>query len=275
MTRVLGADFARWQGKLAEKDIADVPITRHLPSGDVETVGKLRFGIFKSTHGDSGVDPCFGNNSHVRRALPFSGYYFWFVPGRPPLAQAEHFVRTIEPTYSARDICAAMDFEELVPDSWQGGAPRLLDEARACGERVEELLGHRVMVYTGDGFWGHPRGCAGLDDAWFAARDLWHAQYLGHVPAEDEVPRVAYPWRRRGERERIYQFDGDRGLYLPNGVDCDFNFYNGSEDEMRAWIDATGIPPTPEPGLQLSDDRPPNDPYLLDRARAAKDGDED
>jgi GH25 family lysozyme M1 (1,4-beta-N-acetylmuramidase) len=274
MTRVLGADFARWQGKVAWDKVADAPIKARLPSGNEVEVGILRFASCKATHGTSGVDQAFAHNSVGRKAMWRSGYYFWFVPGLDPRKQAEHFVRTIEATYDSSDLCAAMDFEELFPEGFHGGAPRLLDDGVACGERVEELLGHRIMVYSGDGFWSHPRGCGGLDSEWFASRDYWHAQYLGHVPSEAEVPRLAYPWRRRGSRARIWQFDGDRGLYLPDGTDCDFNFFDGSEDQLQAWIDTSGIIPTPEPGLQLSDDRPPNDPYVVDRLELALD-DED
>lgn len=272
MTRVLGADFARWQGKIDWASTADAAITRRLPSGDVETVGKLRFVYCKATHGTSGVDSEFAHNSVGRTAMRWSGYYFWFVPGQSPKQQAEWFVKNVEKTYTSRDLCAAMDFEELAPAGY--GAQRLLQEAQECGERVEALLGHKIITYSGKGFWDHPQGCAGLDSEWFGSRDYWHAEYKGHVPLETEVARISAPWLKRTLRERIWQFDGDKGLYLPNGTDSDFNFFNGSEDYLQAWVDGSGIPPTREPGLILNDGSPPNDSYLIDR-KTARDDDEE
>jgi GH25 family lysozyme M1 (1,4-beta-N-acetylmuramidase) len=265
--RVLGADFARWQGKIDWATTADAEITRKLPSGDKETIGKLRFVYCKATHGTSGIDKEFAHNSVGRKAMRWSGYYFWFVPGQPPKKQAEWCFQNIEKTYTSRDLCVAMDFEELAPVGY--GPSRLLQEGQECGERMEELLGHKIITYSGKGYWDHPQGCAGLDSEWFASHDYWHAEYRGHVPLETEMPRLSAPWAKRGIRARAWQWDGDKGIYLPNGTDSDFNFFDGSEDDLQHWIDTTGIPPTPEPGLQLSDQSPPHDPYRVDRLEAA------
>jgi GH25 family lysozyme M1 (1,4-beta-N-acetylmuramidase) len=267
MTRVLGADFARWQGKIDWETTADAAITRRLPSGDVETVGRLRFVYHKATHGTGGIDPEFAHNSVGRTAMRWSGYYFWFVPGQPPKKQAEWCFKNIEKTYTSRDLCVAMDFEEKASVGY--GAQRLLDEAQECGERMEELLGHKIITYSGKGFWDHPQGCAGLDSEWFAYHDYWHAEYRGHVPLPDETPRLSVPWAKRGMHARAWQFDGDKGLYLPNGVDSDFNFFDGGEDDMQAWVDGSGIAPTYEPGLVLDDGSPPQDPYRVDRLESS------
>lgn len=260
--RVLGADFARWQGKIKWESTADSIITRKLPSGDTETVGKLRFVYCKSTHGTSGIDQEFAHNSVGRKAMKWSGYYFWFVPTQAPKAQAEWFVRNVEKTYDSSDLCAAMDFEELAPAGM--GGQRLLDAGQECGERVEELLGHQIIIYSGRGYWRHVDGCQDLDSQWYANHAHWHAEYRGHVPTEDEKARLSKPWESRGIQEKIWQFDGDKGLYLPNGTDSDFNFFNGSEDDLQFWIDNSGItPPTRTLDQKPPEWQPQTDPRLI------------
>ena len=59
-------------------------------------------------------------------------------------------------------------------------------------------------------------------------------------------PRMPRPWRTW----RFWQFDGNGGLLLPHGVDCDFCMFNGDEDELKVW--ARGCRPSPAPPIDLS-----------------------
>jgi len=99
------------------------------------------------------------------------------------------------------------------------------------------------LLYTGKWFWAGSVG-VGVDSAEAASYPLWHAQYpstrrdtrpyrdaVAGLPAD---PAIALPWESRGLKEAIWQFDGDGGLYLPNGVDVDVNRMRGTLHDFVA-----------------------------------------
>lgn len=233
---ILGLDASRWQGRLRGEALEGCVVQTAAGAA----VGTIQFAYFKATHGTGGVDPEFAANAASSAAMRRRGFYMWLVPTQDPLAQADHFVDTIQAFDRPTDLPPAIDFE----DDGGGrvrGAP-LLDAARRCIERVEARLGlATAVVYTGRWFW--VQACGDVDDAFFAERPLWHAQYPGHVPAPGEKPALAKPWASRQIAETFWQFDGDKGLLLPGSatasgaaVDADFNRFSGDEAALDAFI---------------------------------------
>lgn len=235
-TWTLGLDASRWQGRLKGDALDGAAIA----AADGSTVGRIDFAYFKATHGIGGIDPEFIPNATSSAAMRRRGFYMWLVPSQDPIAQADHFVQAVRRFDRPQDLPPAIDFEDDSGGRVRG--PALLAAARRCIERVEaQLRVRRAVVYTGRWFW--IQSCADLDDAFFADRPLWHAQYPGHVPRPDEAPTLARPWASRGLREALWQFDGDRGLVLPGQVtasgqpvDADFNRFRGDVAALDAFI---------------------------------------
>lgn len=219
---LIGIDAAKWQGVLPVSQIVDAGV---------------RFAIVKATHGlGTSPDVQFARSWSALAAAPIvRGAYHWFTDS-DPIAQAEHFVRQL---VGLRDgDLVAVDFEE--PTTKYRGL-ELLDRLRACLARVEALTGRAPLLYTGAWYWD---GYVAVDAPDLVERyPLWHAQYPRVVirdrracatdPPALPAPTLPTPWRTRGVAEAIWQFDGDGGCVLPNGVDADFNRVR---EDVLAWL---------------------------------------
>lgn len=230
MEAILGIDTSRWQwGK---------PI----PWVDLKQMG-VAFSIEKATHGLS-QDAFFKRGFQEARSLSLlRGAYHWFVPTIDAVRQAENFVHTVvDAGFDELDL-VAIDFEE--PCDLRG-AP-LVDALMRCVDVVEEALDKPAVIYTGN--WYYSQYALDVDDERLATRRMWHSQYPKisyrsdpkSLQAYEEAKNfavsfrttVASPWRSRGIAETFFQFDGDRGLLLPNGVDADFNIFRGSTEDLE------------------------------------------
>lgn len=116
-------------------------------------------------------------------------------------------------------------------------------------ERLRDKHGRLPGLYVGSYFWDEMCGGVGVDCELCGSCDLWLPAYPGkrtggtaYQAAAAEVcagqaPRLPTPWRQRGAL--LWQFDGDRGLVMPDGVDVDVNTANGpgltSRYLRRAW----------------------------------------
>lgn len=92
-------------------------------------------------------------------------------------------------------------------------------------EATSDIIGERPIIYTGVGFW--QKFCLDLDSEIVASCDLWLAAYpaivskgLHYRDAIAEIraktaPRVPKPYELRNLEPLIWQFDGDKGLLLP------------------------------------------------------------
>jgi Glycosyl hydrolases family 25 len=212
-----GLDVSKWQGAVSYRGV------------DVDWV------VAKATHGESGVDSMFARNRSEIRDAGFSfGAYHWFLPSHDPLKQAQHFVSTVG-ELTDKDIGLAIDVEDA---SGRTGA-QILDALLTHVREVIRLTGRRPLIYTADWFWAQH---IGLDSPELAACPLWVAQYPSTQPdrrpfrqAVAELkgsPRIPLPWARRGILETAWQFDGDGGLRLENGVDVDVNRMRGSVSRL-------------------------------------------
>ena len=102
----------------------------------------------KATDGITYTDPRFHSNAQATTALKIpSGAYHFFEPKDDPLAQAKHFVKTIEPM--SLTLRPVLDIEIS-----RGVAPaELAKSALAFLEHVEAQTGCRPVVYTFADFW--------------------------------------------------------------------------------------------------------------------------
>lgn len=95
------------------------------------------------------------------------------------------------------------------------------------------------VIYTYDWWWACIRDGApsygfpqGADVSWAAKYALWMAWYVKGWPKDGDAPKIPAPW----SEWLFWQFDGDGGLKLPNGIDADFCVFNGGEDELRRFV---------------------------------------
>lgn len=248
---MLGIDCSRWQGSLVWKAVNGAkPVDK---DGNQKSDDQVKFAFIKSTHG-TGLDPQFKINAAASgEFMDYRDFYMWFVPTQHPLQQADALVDAIKPyRIKGKDIIPWIDFEDDAGGRVRGKPLR--DSLRACAEQVEDRLGQKIAIYTGKWFW--LQAVSPTDpvtkkqdidedfDAWCASRPLAHAEYPGRIPGPGEHGHVAGPWADRSLVETWYQFDGDKGLYLPKEcgvtgapVDSDFDRFNGTEDDLKNLIE--------------------------------------
>lgn len=191
---------------------------------DPASLTEYRFAFLKCQQGNDGKDPVFEKN---RKALTEAGivvgaYHFAYpLPHLDPKAQAKLF-------YDAcPDITlVALDFEWPAPEQWAKWSctPVQVGEwTRICLEEMTRLYGRRPIVYT------YPWFCTalirgGADLAFLIDYPLWIASY-------SKEPVIPEPWKTVGWL--FWQDDGNDGKKLPNGVDADFDLFNGTEEDLQ------------------------------------------
>lgn len=224
---LIGLDVSKWQGSVDYSTMSSLNVSWVVP---------------KATHGARSVDSKFYENRDRIRAAGISfGAYHWFLPSHDPIEQARHFVNTVGPLLDT-DIGLTVDFEDNEKETYKGKA--LLDPLLICMKEIINLTGRKPLLYTGKWFWA---SWVGFDSAEAAFYPLWHAQYPStkrdYRPYADAIrslpadPDIADPWRRRGIKEVIWQFDGDGGLYLTPNVDVDVNRFRSKD--LQGFIDST------------------------------------
>lgn len=235
MSRIIGIDVARWQGIML---------------WDSVVAAGVRWAWIKCTHGLGGTDGQFKANWAASRGKLPRGAYHWFTDG-DPLLQAEKVVQTLEDAGDLGDCPIAVDFEE--PSTVFRGN-ELLDRLRLCLRRVHVLSGRVPFMYTGSWYWqGYAQNLDAQDivetyPLWLAAYprvELRDRRACATEPPVLPKPSPPKPWADRGVGPTAWQFDGDGGCLLPNGVDADFNEYLGNDFD-----DFCGVLPTTlrEPG---------------------------
>lgn len=229
---VRGVDISKFQGV-------------QVPFGELKVLG-VTFAIMRCHHGnEEKKDSTFADN--VRRARDYGlnvGAYFVPFPlphlkprdqvnlwGTSALVDGE-LVGTM-----VGDMPPWLDLEWPPPEEWakwKCSAQQIMDWAFGCLYEMDRDWGITTGVY------GYPYFFSALSKAidWhdMANRRLWIAggpQYKngnGKVPdlSKERPPRTNI-W---GDEWCIWQHDGDGGAKLPNGVDADFNVFNGTADEF-------------------------------------------
>lgn len=236
----IGYDLAHWQGT-------------SIPWAQARELG-VRWCVAKAWHGRGAVASCGPQLETARAAgVELLGRYAWLLPDAPVDLQVAAWTRS---ELGRDELPLTVDFEE--PGSQQRGRTLVTTLERAI-VRVTERTGRRPIIYTGSWYWqGY---CGNLDSQLVAECPLWLAAYpkkqAGGTRYQDAVaevcggvmPAVPRPWAERGIEPLIWQFDGDRGLHLPGGIDCDVN--------VAAWARLRGLAlPDTEPAPKADDDTP-------------------
>ncbi len=221
-----------------------VPVIRGIDASsiqgllDVPSLSEFRFAILKCQQGNDGKDPLFEKN---RAALKAAGifvgsYHFCYpLPHLDPKVQAAGFFAASDCGTNLGELPVFLDFEWPAPQEWAKWGCTAVQIAlwtKACLEEMTGLFGHRPIVYTYPWFvTALLQG--GADLSFMSSYNLWMADYrfAGKEIVDGMSPVIPGPWKARGWL--FWQHDGNGGLKLPNGVDADFNVFNGSEEDLR------------------------------------------
>lgn len=201
----------------------------------------MRFAILKAQQGNDGFDPSFGKNVTLALSEGIEPFPYCFAyplpsngtPGRDPREQAKLFVeRTLAVSRAMEGRPFFLDYEWPAPDQWRRwgcSASQIADWCAANAEEVENLTAVTPVIYTYPWWWAEVS--KGGDVSWAANYPLWIASYPKEVgwPKEGDKPVIPKPW----SDYLFWQFDGNGGLKLPNGVDCDFCVFNGDEEDLQ------------------------------------------
>jgi GH25 family lysozyme M1 (1,4-beta-N-acetylmuramidase) len=238
------ADLGRARG-------VDVSAIQRVVPWDGLVAAGVDFAFMRCSIGnDSGRDSMFAENVARARAhgLKIGAYHFGYpLPHLDPKAQAQiAFSKAEKLGALAGEITPAFDHEWPAPENWKKWgctATQVSDWGLAYLEAATRLWGCKPLLYTYPYFAQSSK----LSQE-YADYPLWIADYSGkgRVPAPSERPRIIGPW---GTKWTIWQHDGDGGLKLPNGVDADFNVFNGDEDDLGEFCAAGKVIPARLPDL--------------------------
>jgi GH25 family lysozyme M1 (1,4-beta-N-acetylmuramidase) len=214
----------------------------HIPFADAAKTS-LAFGIFKCWTGNDGPDPNFEANVLGAETAGLVAFAYCFAfplpekaghPGRDPKEQAKLFFDHAWKVCPGRPIF--VDFEWPEPKDWAKWgctAESISEWMRECCEELTRLCGGIApIIYTYPDWWTH---VSFADVSWAAEYSLWIASYVTTTwPTERDEPFMVHPWTDW----LFWQWDGNGGQRLPNGVDADFVVFNGDADALRALVRA-------------------------------------
>lgn len=219
---IIGIDAAVFQGALPVDALIEKSVS---------------YFIQKAVHGASvKPDSAFEANWALleEKRVPgqvYRTFYGWLTPFSKPEDQIKRWCEEVIPRgYDNQDLPPMIDFEDKGFASM--GPTVALHWIERAISAVKEEFGRIPWVYTGSWFWQTYVG--NFDSELVASCPLAYAQYprvwkgqpQDYVNAIRSLPphaRVPFPWSSRGIEPCDWQFDGSKGLYLPNGVDADFN----------------------------------------------------
>lgn len=248
MRRLRGVDVSVAQGSITDA-IVDALVT-----------SECSFAYIRGVSGnEKDPDSRMRLNAEVfrRHGIPVGFYFVTFpLPHLDPIAQAEHHVRIIESTAGPGELAPMIDAEwppretrlkdgtiEDTWGKWKCSEVQLREWLLEYADRLDDLSGSSCPFYD----YRYHLQCIGAVKApEFGQRPLVLADYTwsGRVPddAACAALKVPAPW----DRVTIWQHDGDGGLRLPGGADCDWNVMADPEDLNRLMArPEASIPPPP------------------------------
>lgn len=248
MSYVRGIDASSVQGALPYKQLVELG---------------HRFAILKAQQGNDGFDPWFARNMRagIDEGLEVFAYCFAYplppgkkadgspIFGRDPKEQAKICVDKVYrfPEMHGRPIFLDLEWPEPTEwAKWGCTAKQIAAWCNAFCAEVHCLAGAKPVIYTYPWWWAEVSKSG--DVAWAAEYPLWLAAYIKGWPAKGQMPRIPKPWTSL----LFWQFDGNGGLVLPNGVDADFCIFNGTDDELRALGSPEPVELDPRPIVENS-----------------------
>lgn len=255
-----GLDASSMQGRVPFKSLED----------------EYHFAIFRAQIGNDGFDPNFADNvkealDHGIEPFPYGFAYILppsiFSPSRDPKRQAAMYVERVlkaAPMLEGRPFFNDYEWPEVVAKpplvkkgwkEWGCNPPMIADWMRVHIGETSRLSKRKSVAYIYDWWWSCVRDGAPAygfpepgDVSWAEDYDLWMAWYRDGWPIPGQAPKIPSPFKRW----TFWQFDGNGGLRLPNGVDCDFCVFNGDKEKLQAFIKGEAPKPAEPP--------PPVDP---------------
>lgn len=185
----------------------------------------IEFLIAKASQSNHFVDPEFARTweSCGETGLTRGSYHF-YVAGVDPIAQADHYLATIDSVGGLKpyDLPPAVDIEDLSLRGYTGTDTKLIADLHAYIHTVKVATGRSNMIlYTGASFIGEHL------DASFVSMYLWVARYNALPPASVAPWPFWDLWQKAA---------GESGGHIVPGVpvSCDINLFRGDHDDMIA-----------------------------------------
>lgn len=224
----------------------------------------------------------------LAHAIPAGGY-IWLLFGQDPVAQG----RAAASTERNDRFPCMFDVED--PNLAGLSARQALTHAETAVEAYSDAMGFRPTLYTGTWFWKGYLGnldsqilaeCALVIAAYPRLRSIegaFHSEVARYQAAIMEVcggkaPEIPLPWASRGIEPLGWQFDGDKGLYLPaekggpSKTDVDVNLFSRTRMYELLRLSAPAAPYNPNlPPPAQRDFVPFEGPIEVDTAGAAVD----
>jgi GH25 family lysozyme M1 (1,4-beta-N-acetylmuramidase) len=212
---------------------------------------EYEFVILKAQQGNDGFDPWFAKNMAAAKArglVVFAYCFAYPLPHLSPEDQAKRFVDALKARGYTGRIFLDFEWPEVVPlkpapgkkgwREWGCYPAQLADWMGRNARATRDLSGLSPAIYIYDWWWAAVRDGAPAygfptagDVSWASDYDLWMAWYRNGWPSAGDNPKVPRPFKSWA----FWQFDGNGGLRLPNGVDSDFCVFNGTRAELEAW----------------------------------------
>ena len=195
----------------------------------VSTSG-VRFAFIKATEGSDYTDPMFEQNMRgAAEAGIVTGTYHFFLPRLDPLAQARHYVKTLQQVAGDHPtLPPCVDIE--TPGLGKTGLNQAL---KVFLEEIFRLSGRTGMIYVSPGFWssylpvpslsGYKLTASGVD--WAAEHPLWVAHYTTGWPYQ------VYPWVGWA----FWQFSSS-GKISGISTRVDLNRFSGNAKDLLALV---------------------------------------
>lgn len=196
----------------------------------VRTSG-VRFAIIKASEGEGYTDPMFEQNMlGAAKAEIVAGTYHFFLPRYDPLAQARHYVKTLQELGGGKPtLPPCVDIETPGP-----GKSAYNQSLKVFLEEIFRLTGRTAMIYVSPGFWnsylpvpvysGYKLLRSGVD--WAAEYPLWVAHYTTGWPYQ------VYPWAGWA----FWQYSSS-GKIAGITTRVDLNLFSGTPEELTALVE--------------------------------------
>ena len=171
---------------------ANKPLVIDIYYGDqVQDLGQTKaFGIVgvihKASEATGFTDKLYGARRKLATDLDMKWGAYHFFHGADPVAEADHFLAVAEPD---AQTLVALDWED-VPHLGAPGA----DQARAFLERIEDRLGRKAVIYSGN----VAKEAIKDKDSYFGSHRLWLCQY-GPAWRVQQSWTVPWLWQNNGD----------------------------------------------------------------------------
>lgn len=235
--RSIGLDVSHWQPRDPWRGVKELGV---------------EWGIIKAWHGRYVVDTNVDQVENADEAGIISGRYAWLLPDSSLDLQLGAWCG--KPNTDA--ISLTIDFEET---STTLRGQKLVSVLERAIEVCSDRMGRRPIIYTGNWYWVDY--CKNVDSEIVSTCELHLAAYPRKNASGDRyrdavaevcggvAPATPRPWRERGIQPWAWQFDGDKGLYLPgsHGGDVDVNVASRKKLLSMAGLATAPTDPAPAP----------------------------